>query len=151
MQYKTHKSFASLLAGTPELRNFTAKLDHLNQMNQVISSKLEPSLASHCHVANLRDGTLILATTSPAWNHKLRFSALDLLSTLRADPRWSGLKSIEIRVDYLPNTETASTMKRSKPITLSAASAQLIKQAADNISNPSLAEAMRRLALRDRR
>ncbi len=149
MQYKTHKSFANLLAGTHELRNFTAKIDHLKQMNEIISSKLEPALASHCHVANLRDGTLVLATTSPAWNHKLRFSALDLLSSLRADPRWSGLKSIEVRVDYLPSTETTSPPKRNRPLTLSADNAQLIKQAADNILDPNLAAAMRRLALRD--
>lgn len=148
MQYKTHKSFTNLLHGVADLSQFVAKVEHLNQINKIVASKLDPILASNCRVANLRDGTLILATTSPAWNHKLRFSSLDILSQLRTDPRWRGLKSIEIRVDYLPNTQSASPGLTKHPITISKANAELIKQTADIVSNKKLSEALKRLSER---
>lgn len=95
-------SFTSLLQTAPNLHKLLAKLEQIKQLNLFVTSHLEPSLAKQCQVANLRDGVLILSTTSPAWKHKLRFAALDLLSALRANPHWSNLKSIEIRIDYLP-------------------------------------------------
>ena len=135
-----------MLLEIPDLRKFVAKVDQLKQIHQLISTKLEPSLADHCQVANLRDGTLILATTSPAWNHKLRFSAMDLLSALRADPRWSGLKAIEVRVDYLPQLENTSATKSKKRVSLSTNNAEYLRQAADNISCEKLSNALKKLA-----
>lgn len=145
MKCKTNQSFTSLIHNSPDLCKFVAKVGQLDEINQIIASKLDPSLSDNCRVANLRDGTLILATTSPAWNHKLRFSSLDLLSALRLDPRWRGLKSIEIRVDYLPPIDTASNTNPHKPRPLSQFSANLLQQAAASISNPQLAAALRRL------
>lgn len=146
MQYKTNQSFTNLLQTTPELHKLVAKLDHLEQMNHVIASKLDPDLANHCRVANLRDGMLILATTSPAWNHKLRFSTLDLLSALRSDPRWSGLKSIDIRVDYMSQDKTASPTKSKRSKVLSAQSAEVIQQLANGVGNKKLSDSLNRLA-----
>lgn len=146
MQYKTHQSFTSLLEGNYELQKVVSKVHHLEELNTLLASKLDPSFVNHCRVANLRDGILILATTSPAWNHKLRFSSLDLLSQLRAEPRWSGLKSIEIRVDYLPNMESASPQVVSRRAPLSKANAKLFEQLGENVSNPKLAAALKRLA-----
>lgn len=150
MQYKNHQSLTNLLNSTPELQKLVSKLEHLEQMHHVITSKLDPDLASQCRVANLRDGTLILATTSPAWNHKLRFSALDLLSTLRSDHRWSGLKSIDIRVDYLSQVKTASptNSKRLKP--LSSQASQALTSLAQSISNEKLANSLNKLARRSK-
>jgi hypothetical protein len=145
MQYKT-LSFTSLLQSSAEMQNFLGKVDALAQLNTLIASKLEPSLASNCRVANLRDGILILATTSPAWNHKLRFYSVDLLSELRSDPRWSGLKSIEIRVDYLPNTESASAPGSKRGISISKENAELLSQLAETIANPKLAQALKRVS-----
>jgi hypothetical protein len=148
MQYKTHKSFTGLLRSNSLLHNFIARVEDLEAINKLIVSKLEPSLASNCRVANLRDGILILATTSPAWNHKLRFYSLDLLTELRSDPRWSGLKSIEIRVDYLPNTESASPAKLKDKISMSQASGQLLRQLAESVKHPRLANMLQKLGSR---
>jgi len=148
MQYKTHQSFASLLTKAADLRKITAKLEQLEQISQVIASKLDTSLVNNCKVSNLRDGTLILSTNSPAWNHKLRFSSLDLLSTLRSDPRWSGLKSIEVLVDYLPQLEGSQSTIITKTRPMSQASAVVITEAADNISCKPLAEVLKRIAKR---
>ena len=150
MQYKTHQSFTNLLHQTAELRSFVTKIEQLEQINQIVTSKLDPSLSEHCQVANLRDGILILATTSPAWNHKLRFSSLDLLSSLRSDPRWSGLKSIEIRVDYLPLLDKNDLRRPRTSRHISAASALAIKQSADNIACNKLAAALQKLVKHQR-
>lgn len=98
-------SFTKLLYNAPNLHKLLDKLEQLKQLNQFVAAHLEPSLAAQCQVANLRDGILILSTTSPAWKHKLRFVTLDLLSALRANPAWSSLKSIEVRIDYIPTRE----------------------------------------------
>ena len=95
-------SFTNLLQTAPNLYKLLDKLEQLNLLNSFVVAHLEPSLAAQCRVANLRDGILILSTTSPAWKHKLRFATLDLLSALRAHPKWSSLKAIEVRIDYLP-------------------------------------------------
>jgi hypothetical protein len=151
MQRKTNQSFTNLLHEAPDLQKFVAKVEHLEKINQIIASKLDPNLAENCQVANLRDGILILSTTSPAWNHKLRFSTLDLLSALRSDPRLSGLKGIEIKVDYLPQTEnTRAPNSKARPA-ISATSAKYIHQAAENISNERLAAALRKLADKNRK
>jgi hypothetical protein len=146
MQSKTNKSFTSLLLETPDLHKFVNKVEQLKQIHQLISTKLDPSLANHWQVANLREGTLVLTTSSPAWHHKLRFSAMDLLSALRADTRWSGLKAIDIRVDYLPLAENTSETKSRSRINISAQSAGHIQQSAQSISHKKLAEALSRLA-----
>lgn len=147
MQVKTNQSLSNLLQTTPELHDFVTKLEHLAQINSAIAQNLEATLANHCKVANLRDGALVLSTTSPAWHHKLRFSSMEILSMLRKDPRWSGLKSVEIRVDYLPSIESQTANGYyTKPRTLSTASRQLIEQTAANLTNPKLAAALARLA-----
>lgn len=148
MKCKTNQSITSLLQNVPDLQKFVGRIEQLKQISEIISSKLEPSLADNCHVANLRDGTLILATTSPVWNHKLRFSALDLLSALRSDPRWSGLKSIEVRVDYSATSENTSVINPNKPREISASGARSLLQAAESINNPQLALALVRVARR---
>lgn len=142
MQYKT----LDLLQTVPDLRKFVSKLDQLKQINNFVSSKLEPILARNCRVANLRDGSLILSTTSPAWNHKLRFIALDLLSALRSNPAWSGLKSIEVRVDYLPINEHNTTTNLKKPSLPSVHNAKLMQEIANNITCKKLSESLNKLA-----
>lgn len=149
MQYKTHYTYqavTSLLHTTPNLQKFVNKLEQLKHISQYVTNHLEPDLANHCRVANLRDGALVLSTTSPAWHHKLRFVTMDLLSTLRTNPMWSGLKSIEVRVDYLPSNydDTPTNFKTPSPI--SAQNAKLLRQTATHIRNQKLAEAITRLA-----
>lgn len=152
MQYKTkhqsYKAFTNLLHTAPDLQKFVAKLQHLEQINSYLGAHLDANLVKHCRVANLRDGAIILSTTSPAWHHKLRFVSLDILSTLRANPLWSGLKSVEIRVDYLQSIEhdTSTNIKTSsRP---SAQNAKLLQETATQIGNKKLSDSLSRLASR---
>lgn len=149
IQHQQYRAFDNLLDTAPELKKFLAKLQHLEQINNYLSIHLDPHLVPHCRVANLRDGALILSTTSPAWNHKLRFAALDILSILRANHLWSGLKSIEVRVDYLKPIEhnTPTNFKKTSS-RISVQNAKLLEQTATNISSQTLSNSLRKLALR---
>ncbi len=145
MQYKT---LSNLFNSAPSLSTFATKLADLEQISQLVAANLEPSLRSQCRVANLRDGTLILSTTSPAWNHKLRFVALDLLSILRSQPAWRGLKAIEVRVDYLPCYGHDTTTNLQQPLSISAYNAKLIEETANNVTCKMLANSLQRLAFK---
>lgn len=139
-------TLASLVHTNPQFSDFVHKLEQLSQINHVIANKLAPELHAHCQVANLRDGILILSTTSPTWNHKLRFGSADLLSALRREPRWAGLKGIEIRVDYLPQKDNNTTPSSKKPKSISKKAAGVIAETAQNINNQKLAAALIKLA-----
>ena len=88
---KHKKSLLSdVLINSPTLRNLYEKvitLNQLNEMNQRILSKIAPTLAPHCRVANLRDQTLVLTTDSPIWLHALRYTInkATLLTALKAE------------------------------------------------------------------
>lgn len=143
-----HRSLANLLQNSQLLRDFVFKLQQLYQINQTVRYKLPPDLQPHCQVANLREGTLILTTTSPTWNHKLRFHRLELLSSLRADPAWAGLKAIELKVEYLPTVNTDVHISSNPAKSLSKAAAKALARTADTISNRRLAEALIKLSKR---
>jgi len=145
----SQQSFSNLLQASPELSSFVDKISQLEKINQILASKLEPELFANCQVANLRDGTLILTTTSPAWNHKLRFCSVDLLSALRSEPQWAGLKSIEVRVDYLPQTPNDTTTSSKNPVVISEQAAAALRGAAKSVSNSKLSKALEGLAARD--
>lgn len=144
MQYK---KLSQLLHSAPDLSKFIAKLGQLEQISHYVAATMEPVMSSQCRVANLRDGTLILSTTSPAWNHKLRFMTVDLLSALRKNPAWCGLKSIEVRVDYLPNTKPNNAPTK-KQLSISTYNAKLIAETANGVTCVNLAKSLERLAAR---
>lgn len=63
----------------------------LSELNQQISGLLDDELARHCQVANIRDGRLIFACTSPGSATRLRMQGGQLLDDLHA----AGLNEIE--------------------------------------------------------
>lgn len=63
----------------------------IERLNRRVSGLIGADLARHCQVANLRDGKLIFACTSPACAARLRMEAPELLVQLQA----VGLTDIE--------------------------------------------------------
>ncbi len=150
MDPKQHskQSLAEILAKSPILSRFIQKIDDLSKLNQALKTHLDPSLAPQCQVVNLCQGKLILCTTSSIWGHQLRFQEMELLSQLRTYPEWCGLTSIHSKV--LPSMPTLRASKFeytgfSRP-TLSATSADTLKQTARTIRHPRLQAALLRLA-----
>ncbi len=146
---KGHKkiSLTDILIQSPVFSEMASKVEQLSKLNYIVHQKLAPDLAKHCRVANLRDGILILTTTSPTYGHLLRFSEVDLLTELRADPRWCHLKSIKTHVR--PPIGEAKHPKDilPKPF-LSVLNAAVIETTASYIAPSSLQKALLRLSKR---
>lgn len=64
----------------------------LSQLNQRVSGLLDADLARNCQVANVRDGRMIFACTSPGSATRLRMLSNELLENLHA----AGLEEIEL-------------------------------------------------------
>ena len=118
----------------------------LNHLEQAILRLLPANLAGHCKVVNLKNETLILATTSSAWAARLRFAGPELLGQLQQQFP-DGLKSLRIKV--LPADGEARSVHRPKP-ELSMQSGILLARTADTIDHPDLKEALYRLATKAR-
>lgn len=106
---------------------------------EALPAKLRP----HCVGAVLEGSTLTLSVDSPVWNAKLRFHTPRLLGLMRkAHP---GLANIRIRVAQ-PHEALPTTRRRSLPRHRSNEAATVVKQASTGISDPSLCDALARLA-----
>lgn len=68
------------------------RAEALNRLNHRVSRLLDDDLARHCQVANVRDGRMIFACTSPGCATRLRMQARQLIEQLHA----AGLKDIEV-------------------------------------------------------
>ena len=151
MKHNTIFSINSLLQNSPIIAQLYNKLNQLEQLNKFISHFLPPMLAKNCRASNIRDGILILTTTSPVWNHQINFLKIDLLTQLRKNnPEWASLSSILVKTEYLAecltNTEH-KTLKTIKNFTVSKENIKAINNIADNqISHQPLASALKQLA-----
>ncbi len=131
---------------SPRLGLIVNKVEQLSKLNRLVHEKLDCNLAKYCRVANVRDGILILTTSSPATGHLLRFAISDLLTALRAEPEWCHLKSIKTQVHPLqPGTNTAAKPSY-PPVTLSCSNREMVASIAQTIDNPSLQQALHRLS-----
>lgn len=141
------KSFKDILLGSPLLKTVLQKADEVNKLNQAVLKNLSSELIPYCRVTHINDGVLILTTPSPTWGHQLRFTTHSLLSSLRSEPQWCGLKSIKIHVR--PNDEKLPVILPALPIpVLSKTGAKHIQAIAKQIGHPGLQEALLRLSSR---
>jgi hypothetical protein len=69
----------------------------LAQLQRLLAAALDPALAAHFQVANVRQDRLVLLASSPAWATRLRMQAADILAILRRAGR-TGLDEVEVRV-----------------------------------------------------
>lgn len=120
----------------------------LQQLSRWVQSTLDPDLAGHCHVLNLRGSTLILATDATVWATRLRYQIPTLLQILREQGSLKEISDIQIRV--MP-TEMAPAKPVKRSMSLSADSAHCLHQCAVSVDDPSLSRALQRLAERRRK
>jgi hypothetical protein len=143
----SHNSLNSLLSGVDSvnLREISAHAKKLKRLTAKVRSLLEPACGEHCTVANLRDQTLVLQTTSPAWVAKLRFQIPVLIDAFIKTS--TPVTNIQIKV--VPDTQTETTHENNfKPQYLSPSTAELLKGVADDISNSELKSSLLRLSKR---
>ncbi len=118
----------------------------LVRLEKAVRELLPAELAAHCKVLNLKNETLVLATSSPAWTSRLRFASAELIRQLR---RRHGLEVTRTALRTLPQV-TENQKLNPRPQTLSGDSASLLAQTAATVDHPPLQEALMRLAAKTR-
>ncbi len=142
MRYKTFKQVLARQSG--QVERLLDKVVVLQQLNDQLQAFLEPSLAAHCQVANLRDGCLVIMADSAAWATRLRYDFPDLLSRLRFEARLFNITSLHCIVSKMPAPKAMPTCA---PVKLSAEYASLFADLAKTESDEVLAAALKKLAV----
>ena len=146
MKQKT-KPASIIFKSSSSLAKLKTRLMELKELNELLNQILPQELKNHCHVANLREGNLVLATSSPAWYHNLRFVKSELLSKARKIPKFSGIKSISIITQPEEIVEDPKYKITSNPMPpVSSYTADTIKSAAENIKDKNLSEILQKIA-----
>ncbi len=101
-----------------------------------------PPFAQHCRPVCVLDGRLLLQVDSPAWAGRIRHQKQAILQHLRRQHAdWAALQDIQVRV--VP-ADQPPAQPHPRPA-LSAATARLLEQTADAVTDPDLRAALRRL------
>lgn len=142
------RKLASLLY--KESGSLQRSLEHsrrLKQLDYGIRSLLPADLANHCQTANLRNNSVIMQADSTVWATRLRYQVPELLKQLRCHDALKGLKTIRVTVAPLSGPQPP----KRKPLAISNENGDVLRSAADSLSDPELAAALRRLARHARR
>jgi len=123
------------------LRHIMSRVKLLQRLQLSIEKYLEPTQKLHVHVANYRQGCLVLQTANAAIATKLRFQIPQLLQSLRQDEQLPGLANIKIIV----RPESKHSVPTANPARLSQKASEVLKQTADIISDPKLRHALEKL------
>jgi hypothetical protein len=126
------------------LANYLDEADRLKALWQ----RLAPMpLAGRSLPVRYEAGCLHLQTDSAAWATRLRQSQAELLARLRREPFFAKLESLHVRVAPISTgTSAPSTAPQSGKARLSNGAAELLRGAADEVKDPALREALKRLS-----
>lgn len=67
----------------------------IKKIDKIFNDSLPETLKQHCHVANLRDKTLVISSDSSLWATQIRYMAADLLQQLE---KTMPIEQLEVRV-----------------------------------------------------
>lgn len=118
----------------------------LARLNRGLQQHLPAPLGEHCKLADTRDETALVYTDSSAWAVKIRYEEAYILEILRSLGEAAPLT--RIRVKIIPPPVPPPPPRPRAPLRLSATGAAIIHQAAQDINDPALQAALRRLAAR---
>lgn len=140
-----YKSVSSLLSTSgSNLGSLLERAQYLQILTRTLREKIDPVFSEHISVANLRGDSAIIAADSPAWLSKIRYLAPVILQILKQEPGLNSLSNIQFKVQ--PPDTTMTQSQESRQINLSTSSSEVLESAAAGISDPELADALRRLS-----
>lgn len=122
------------------------RLHQLKIWNEALRESLGPDaiVANHCQIVNLKDNQLIIIADSPLWLTRIRFFIPMLLPKLRTYPDLQNIKAMCCKVHpaYQPHSKRA----RRAPPKLSAQTKSKINDIANQLKDPKLNAALKKLA-----
>ena len=81
----------------PGFGQLLAHAQVLNRLDQVLTSILEPTLSTHCQVAEFRNHCLVLVCSNAAFATRIRMISRQLLDSFREEGDF-GIERVDIRV-----------------------------------------------------
>lgn len=140
-----YKPLSSLFATRgSNLESLLERAQYLQNLTGILRENIDPVFSSHISVANLRGDTVIITAASPAWLSKIRYLAPVILQMLKQEPGLQGLSNIQFKVQ--PADEPQPQDQTTRHIRLSTSSSEILESAAAGISDPELANALKRLS-----
>ena len=138
------KSVARILtARDGKLQSLLERALYFEALSRILREVLDPALAEHITLANLRGDTAIVAADTPAWLTKIRYQAPAILQQLKRQPGLQAINKVQFKVLPSDQLQTSQPVRRA---TISPTSAQILESAAEGITDPDLATALRRLS-----
>jgi len=116
------------------------------QLTASIHNLLPEVMRKHCLGVGIRGTRLILVTDTAAWATSLRFQSRDLLRQMRAQPNFSQLESVRVKV--IPKQTVIPAQTENKPPYTTQFTAKLIDSLAKTMTNPDTGRLLRRLSQR---
>ena len=138
------KTLRDLIFHNREVKSLTEKSRRTNEMQRALLSTLPSMLADYCQVQSYERGVLTLNATTGSAATQLRFLAPQMMSKLRKSSAFKDLEQVQVKI-HTPETVGRPHQVRSVPPT-SSENCQLINDTADSLSDPGLADSLRRLA-----
>ena len=139
---KPPQDLSNLVHLSGRLPELAEKAELLNSLNQYVKQILNGPVAEQLKVANLRQGVLVIETTSAAWAARINFQKPKLLQQLQAETL-PMLTAIEVKVN--PGLALAQSNSHINHNIISDTAAQHIEALAEHVDG-SLGEKLKRLA-----
>ena len=119
------------------------KANAIQKINQKLKKCLDPSLHHHFELANIKTDSAVILVDSSTWATRLRYNIPAILDALNNQLNFTSIKTVRIKVKTII-PETSSTPKKS--ISLSKSSAKILRNVADNLSDPQLRDCFIKLS-----
>lgn len=134
------------------LRNaLSTRVDEDCRLQQAWHGCVPEPLGSHVHPVRYVAGLLFLQVSTPAWASRLRHERPALIGLLRKSPAFRDIGDIRFRVVPIEPIAASTRPHSAGPSRMSPRAADLVAKTAGSIADPSLRDAMKRLATRAHR
>jgi hypothetical protein len=133
-----------VLKGSGRLQPLLERAKFLEALTLRLREAIDPVMAGHICVGNLRDDTVIITADSPAWLSNIRYLAPTLLQILQQQPGLEKLRHIQFKVQ--PENPAAKAQVAPRRARLSTDTAHMLNEAASAIEDQDLSAALQRLS-----
>ena len=139
------KNVRDLIVCTREVKSLTEKTRKLDELQRALHQLLPSMLADYCQIRSYERGILSLQAETGSAATQLRFIQHQIFPKLKKMSAFKDLERITIRVQSAETLAKRYSARQANPV--SPANCQAIRDTAEAVSDPGLAESLRRLAV----